>query len=274
MKSRKLIIAIAAVAAAAVAGLAIFFATSPYSGYSGAFDKTARVNGTEYATEIKMTVDGQTTEATGSFKIRDIATKVNFVNVMSIGGAQVTQFTDGEYIYVDDGQAKSKFKIGEKTQQEQKAPGEFSMDSYIQEFSGLLDASRIKDLKIAEKLDRKIIEKITKKGLPGGGAEYSVTLAAQLVDDIFASVVGSESKGGGADPECSLRSFSYTAAANSDSYIENIVYRIDMDAAFPDALTGSGGQTKSIQIELAMKVVNPGAPAEFALPDASGYQEL
>ncbi|MDR1061044.1 MAG: hypothetical protein LBL83_07520 [Clostridiales bacterium] len=274
MKRKALIIAIAAFAAAAIAGLAVFFALSPYSGYSGAFDKTARVNGTEYATEVKMTVDGQTTEATGSFKIRDIATKVNFVNVMSIGGAQVTQFTDGDYIYVDDGQAKSKFKIGEKTQQAQKAPGEFSMDSYIQEFSGLLDASRIKDLKIAEKLDQRIIEKITKKSLAGGGAEYSVTLAAQLVDDIFASVVGSESGGGGADPSCSLKSFSYTATANGANYIDSIAYRIDLDATFPDALTGSGDQTRSMQIDLSMKVVNPGAPAEFSLPDASGYQEL
>ncbi|MDR1532982.1 MAG: hypothetical protein LBS62_12535 [Clostridiales bacterium] len=267
MKS-KIIIA-AAVILVIVAAAVVYFTTSAYNGYSGAFDKSAKVNGTEYQTTVKVTVDGQVTTATGNFKIRDITSKVNFLNVMDINGTRVTQFTDGEYIYTDDGQARTKFKIGEKVQQTQKEPGAFDLENYIQEFSGLLDASKIKDLKIAEKLDQRIIEKITKRSV-AGGTEYDVTLAAQLVNDIFKSIVNSEAQGG-VNPECELKSFAYTAAVNGANYIGGITYKADMDVTFPTALTGGGDETKSIQLELNLAVVNPGTPASFTLPDTSGF---
>jgi hypothetical protein len=270
MKSKLPVIAIAAVAAAIIAAAAIFFTSSPYTGYSSAFSKTSKINGAEYNTSAQITVDGKTTTATGNFKIRDISTKVNFVNVMSIGGTTVTQFTDGETIYVDDGQTKTKFKIGEKQQQTQKAAGEFSIDNYVQEFSGLLDASKIKDLKIVDKLDQRIIEKITKKSV-NGSTQYDVTLASALVSDIFKSIVSSEGQGG-VNPDCVLRSFSYSATANASNYIENIAYTVDMDVTFPAALTGNAGdETKSVHLELAMDAVNPGAPASFSLPATDGF---
>jgi hypothetical protein len=268
MKSKPVIIIIAVIVVAAAAAI-IYFTSSPYTGYSSAFDKTSKINGTEYETAMKMTVDGQTTTATGSFKIRDITSKVNFVNVMNIDGAQVTQFTDGDYIYTDDGQAKTKFKIGEQVQQTQKEPGRFSIDDYVQEFSGLLDASKIRDLKIVDKLDQKIIEKITKQSV-NGGTEYNITLAAQLVNDLFKSIVNSEAQGG-VNPDCVLKNFTYTATANGSNYIDGVAYKVDMDVTFPADLTGGDAETKNVQLELDMKVVNPGTPADFTLPDTSGY---
>ena len=257
-----------------LAGIGYFvYAANPYTGYSAAFSKTNKITSTEYDTSVKATIDGDTTTSTGNMKIRDIATNVNFVNEMTIDGQTIMQFCDGEYIYIDNGEQKTKFKIGEKPETNQKergAGGEFNMDYYIQEFSMLLDASKIKDLKIAERFGQNIVEKISKKNV-SGGAEYDVTLAPQLVDEVFATVID-EQLGEENAPQCTLKSFSYKAAANKEKYITSITYKIDMDVVFPSGLTGeSEDSEKSVQLEVCLDYANPGEKSEFSLPDTSGY---
>jgi hypothetical protein len=253
------------------AGAAYFiYSSSAYTGYSEAFNKTSKITSTEYDTAVKATVDGQATTATGNMKIRDITTNVNFINEMDIGGQRVTQFCDGEYIYMDADGQKTKFKIGEKPESNQRERGEFSMDSYIQEFSMLLDASKIKDLKIAEKLSRNIVQKITKESV-SAGTEYKVTLAPGLVDDIFQSALDDQ-LGEASAPQCTLQSFNYTATANQDKYIDSITYYMDMDVVFPAALTGEAADSeKRVELEVTLEYVNPGQPADFTLPGADGY---
>jgi len=268
MKWKPIIIIAAIVVVVAVAAI-IFFTSSAYTGYAAAFDKSNKITSTEYETSIKMTVDGQTTTATGRFMVRDITTKVNFVNEMDINGIQILQFSDGDYIYVDDGQVKQKFKIGEKVEQTQKEPSAFDLDQYIQEFSGLLDASKIKDLNIAEKLDSKVIEKITKRSITTG-TEYTVTLATQLVNELFASIINSEMSGG-VNPECTLKSLSYIATENKNGYIDSVAYSVSMEVTFPASLTGSSALTVDVDLQLLMKIVNPGTPAQFDLPDTAGF---
>lgn len=273
MKSKVLPIIIVIVIVLA-AGIGYFvYSTSPYTGYSAAFTKSNKINSTEYDTSIKATIDGETTTSTGNMKIRDIATNVNFVNEMTIDGQKITQFCDGEYIYIDNGEQKTKFKIGEKPESNQKergANGDFNMDYYIQEFSMLLDASKIKDLKIAEKFSQNIVEKISKKNV-SGGTEYDVTLAPQLVDEVFATVID-EQLGEENSPKCTLKSFTYKAAANKDKFITSITYKIEMDVIFPSSLTGEAEDSeKSVQLEVRLDYTSPGKEAEFSLPDTNGY---
>jgi hypothetical protein len=266
MKKALPIIIIAVLAAAAAAAYLIY-SSSAYTGYAAAFSKSSKVSSTEYATSVKVTVDGEATTATGSMKIRDIATKVNFVNEMRIDGQDILQFCDGEYIYMIDGKGqKTKFKIGEQPEGNERERGEFSMDSYIQEFSMLLDASKIKDLKIAEKFDQNIIQNITKESI-SSGTKYEVELAPDLVDDIFQSVLD-EQLGEETAPRCELQSFRYTATANKDKYIDSVTYYMDMDVVLPAALTGEAQDSeKRVEMELALEYADPGEPAEFDLPD-------
>jgi len=272
MKSKLIVIIIIAVVL--IGGIAGYFAysSSAYTGYAAAFGNSTKQTSIEYDTELSVVMDGQTTKATGNMKIRDVTTKVNFVNVMNIDGKKITQFTDGEYIYIDDGQSKSKFKIGDQpdTQPRGDDKGGFDIDYYIQEFSVLLDASKIKDLKINERLNQNIIEKITKEG-SGQKTKYDVTLAPQLVNDIFNTVID-EQFADAASPKCKLNSFSYSALANSSKLIESITYYIDMDVTFPAQLTGEGSDsTKNMQLTLTMDYVNPGQPVSFDLPDTGGF---
>ena len=271
MKKLVPIIIIAVVVVAVAVGLIVYM-SSPYTGYSTAFGNSTKQTSMEYNTSLKVTMDGEVTKATGNMKIRDVMTKVNFVNKMEIGDLSLTQFTDGDYIYMDDGREKSKYKIGDKPESQPRGDdkGGFDMDFYIQEFSILLDASKIKDMKIAEKLNQNIIQKISKTG-SGSDTIYEVTLVDSLVTDIFNTVVD-EQLADESSPDCKFRSFSYKATADSKKLIKNVTYYIDMDVTFPAALTKeSGDMKKSVQLELAMDYVNPGQGVSFSLPSTDGF---
>ena len=272
MKSKLVLIIIGAVVVIGVIAGVVIYSSNAYTGYATAFGNSTKQTSMEYDTSLKATIDGETTTATGNMKIRDVTTKVNFVNEMTIDGNKIVQFTDGENIYVDDGQSKTKFKIGEQpdTQPMGDEKGGFDMDYYIQEFSILLDASKIKDLKINERLNQNIVQKITKEN-SGDLVKYDVTLATQLVNDIFDTVI-SEQLADAVSPKCSLKSFKYTALANKSKLIDSVVYYVDMDVTFPAELTGEASdEKKSVQLELTMKYINPGKPVSFDLPSTSGY---
>lgn len=267
MKSKVTIIA-AVVVVVVIAAAAYFYMSTPYTGYSSAFSNLTKAGSMEYNTNVKITSDGKTTSATGNMKIKGLnGGNVNFINVMNIDGAQISQFSDGKYIYKDNGGEKTKFEIGvQLPQMEDK--GEFNFDYFLKEFSGLLDASKIKELQIADKLDQSIIEKISKKSV-GGKTQYDVELAAQLVNNLINSLTNS-GEAVGQNPEYKLNSFKYSATANSSKCIDSITYNADLDVTFPASLTGGADDTKSMQVELTLDITNPG-PVDFSLPDTSGY---
>lgn len=268
MKTKNIVIIVAAVVVVIAVVAVVIFNTTPYNGYASAFDKTTKANSLNFDTIVKVTVDGKETTATGNMKIKNLSGNINFINVMNIEGKQITQFTDGENIYKEENGQKTKFKIGDKPQMTEK--GEFNMDYYAQEFSGLLDASKIKDLHIVEKLDSKVIEKMEKK-TEGSATVYDITLATQLVNDVFAQVINAEMEGA-EKPACTLKSFKYKAAENASNAIGTITYDIDMDVVFPPSLTKENAEiTKSVQIQLTMNMIDPGTAVEFTLPDTSGY---
>lgn len=267
MKNKQILI-IAAVAAVAIVGLLyLMFSSNPYTEYSTAFNNTTKAVSLGYKTTLTATIDSKIISATGNMKIKNLADKVNFINEMTIEGEKITQFSDGEFIYMDRGGEKTKFKIGEKPQAKDK--GEFNLDYFAQEFSGLIDASKLKDIKIAEVLGENVIENITKTN-EGSGVRYDVTLAPQLVTEIFTSVAN-EKVTSFVKPICTLNSFSYSALANASKMIESVTYNLDIDAVIPAELSKEGELKKNLKILLKLEILNPGQAVEFNIPDTSGY---
>ena len=276
MKSKQLMIIIAVVVVVVIAAAALLFTSSAYSGYSSAFNKTTKSGAMEYNTGVKATMDGTTKTATGNMKIQNLGkSDVKFINTLDINGQEIKQYTDGAYIYQDDGQTQTKYKVGSKPPMPEK-PGDFNMEYYVQEFSSLLDASKLKELNIADKTAQNYVKKITKKS-SGGETEYDITLASQLVQDLANAAINSAGDDSSqANPTISkVNSFTYTAMENSSKYINKIIYTADFDMVFPAALTGGSDETKNIKLELTLDIVNPGQTVTVSLPaDLSNYQEL
>ncbi len=265
MRNRWIIFIIVAIIFAVSIVSFLMFRANPYTEYSNAFSKTLKSGAMEFNTNVKVSIDGKEANYTGNFKIKNIDSDVNFINVMNLEGETITQFTDGEYIYQDDGVSQTKFKIDDKPQMKEK--GEFNMDSFEKEFAGLIDMSKIKELKIVDILDKNIIESIDKSG-----NAYNITLAEDLVQDLVKSMINEESQSK-ASPEFTLNKFSYKATENSSKAIDNITYYADFKVVFPSELTKSDAVTKNVILEIALTALNPGSNVEFTIPSTEGYMQ-
>ena len=276
MKSKPIMIIAGVVVIVVIAAVALMFISSAYSGYSTAFNNTTKTGSLDYNTSIDATMDGKTQSAAGHMQIQGIGTEsVKFINTMTLNGQEIKQYTDGAYVYQDDGQSKTKYKIGVKPTMPEK-PSDFNMDYYVQEFTSLLDASKLKELNIADKCAQNYVQKITKSS-SGGKTQYDIKLSAELVKNIANAAINSaESDSSQSNPTIAkVNSFTYTAMENSSKYIDKIIYSADFDMKFPAALTGGSDETKNIQLKLTMDIINPGQTVTVSLPgNLADYQEL
>lgn len=276
MKSKQILIIVGVLVIVVVAAI-LLFTTGAYTGYASAYDNTFKTGSFEFNTKITAECDGNSTESTGNLKVKDTSGDSTFINEMTLNGVKITQFKSGNYFCQDNGIERTKFVIDASKKpemQEDQKQGNFSIDGYLQEFASLLDASKIKELNIAEKINQNMIEKITKSS-SNGSTVYDVTLATQLVNDLAASLVNSAGASSGSpNPSVNVGGFKYTTTVNGSNYIENINYTINLAVTFPAELTGGAEETKNIDLQLALTTVNPGQPVDFTVPDANDYQEV
>ena len=268
MNKKVIIIIVAAVVVIAAAiGVYLIFASGDYNTYSQAFKNTFDVSSMELNTTVRAVYDGGSRiTSTGNFKLKDIDTNPQFINTMTISGQTVTQFSDGTYIYTDDGSNRNKMRIGENPepkQQERESDG-FSLDAYISEFSGLLDASKIKQLNSLEPVAERYVDRIQSESV-SGGKKFIVTLLPQAVDELVENFLSENLSNPSMSPTIEINTVSYTATVISD-YISEISFSIDMNVTAP----GESSSTR-VTVELIISPVNPGRSVSFDLPSTDGF---
>jgi len=239
-----------------------------YMTYSEAFKKTFDTDSMELTTSVKASLDGGADiSSTGTFKLKDMSSTPQFINIMNIGGQTVTQFCDGEYVYTDDGTTKNKAKIGgsaDPQPQQQKQDAEFSYDAYISEFSSLIDAGKIKEMSSLEPIAEKYVDKITAKDADGG-KQFDVVLLPAIVDELKSKFLNESATSTQNSPEVELKSVTYSAKVK-DGYVTQI------DFNFKLSITAPGDDTaKEATVDLTIKPVNPGKAVEFDLPSTEGF---
>ena len=269
MNKKAIIIAIVAIVViAAAVGVYLIFSGSDYSLYSKAFDKTFKADSLELDTTVNAVVDGGSNiAATGNFKLKDMNSESpQFINTMTFDDQTITQFSDGRYIYTDDGRNKNKISLGDEPtpMQNKESNAGFSIDAYISEFSGMLDASMIKKLNALEAVDEKLVDKIESSSV-SGGKKFIVTLLPQAVDEMMDTFLNDNLSDKSMSPTINLNSIVYTATVVSD-YISEIAFSLDMNVTAP------GEQTASrVTVDLSFKPVNAGQQISFSLPSTDGF---
>ncbi|MCL2034049.1 MAG: hypothetical protein FWG94_04870 [Oscillospiraceae bacterium] len=266
MANKKAIISVCIVLLLVAAAAAVYFiySSSGYSAYSGAFKKTFNTDSMELNTSVKAVVDGATVSSTGNFKLKGMNTTPQFLNVMTVGGQTVTQFSDGVYIYTDDGQSKNKMEMGATPDpHREKENAQFSMDSYLSEFSSLLDASKIKELNSLEPVAERYVEKISVSNV-SGGKRFEVTLLPAAIDELVGTFI-SEKLSNELSPEVAWKSVVYTATV-SNGYVSEIAFKLNLDVTPPNETV-----LRDVTVDFIISPVNPGRPVAFDLPDTSGF---
>jgi len=241
-----------------------------YSSYTSAFKKTFDTDSMELGTTVKASLDGGTSmTSTGTFKLKGMKSSApQFINVMTINGQTVTQFCDGQTVYTDDGTegGKNKMSIGTSNDpqpQAQKQNAEFSYDSYISEFSSMIDAGKIKEMNTIEPIAEKYVDKITTKDVDGG-KQYDVVLLPAIIDELKDKFLN-EGSSNQNSPTVDFDTITYTAIVK-DGYIAQITFNFNLGITAP----GDTAAQKAT-VELTIKPVNPGTAVSFDLPSTDGF---
>ena len=262
-----IIIIVAVVVIAAAIGAYLIFSGSDYSKYSKAFDNTFDTDSMEFDTKVIAELDdGTRITSTGNFRIKGMDTNPQFINTMNIDGQTVTQFSDGDFIYTDDGMNRNKMSIGgdPTPKQDERESADYSIDAYISEFSGLIDASKIRQISALEAVAERYVDKIESESV-SGGTKFIVTLLPQAVDELVENFLSENLSNQSMSPTVDIFAVTYSATVVSD-YVTEIAFSIDMDVTAPNSNT-----VERVTVDLYINPVNPGRSVSFDLPSTDGF---
>ena len=124
---------------------------SEYNGYASAYNKVTANGGMEAKFDVDLTMDGEKVEGDGNFKLDTSGDSNILYYEMSTEDNDIIQFSDGEYIYTQTGESKSKYKLGSKPtggdsgkEEAKSSSGTFNTTAFLNEFSSFLEAGKIK----------------------------------------------------------------------------------------------------------------------------------
>ena len=253
---------------------------SDYDDYAAAYGRVRANSGMDADLTATITMDGETTDATGNFKMDDSGEKTLLYLQMDVDGETMTQFSDGTYLYTDSRGKKTKYPLGEK--QTDSAQGgaqggsedgskpEFEVSSFLKEFASFIEAGKIKEMGILSAIPKEGVNNATKDG-----DTYTLEINDQVLqiylDQLSSSVTGS---GDGDSIKVSdLKDFVYTATVKDDC-ISDVSYKGKLKVTVPASLMSDGNEKEyDLDFTIAAAFNNPGEKVEIDLPDTDGYSE-
>lgn len=281
MKTNNLIkksITVVLAAALAMTSLVACGGSSDYNGYASAYNKVTANGGMEAEFDVKLTMDGEDLTSTGDFKLDTSGNSNILYYEMHTGDNDIIQFSDGEYIYTDMGDKKSKYKLGEKPsggdsgkEETKGSMGEFNKSAFLNEFSSFLEAGKIKELGLLSPIEKAAISSIKKEG-----DTYHLTFSDALVKKYLNTLVQNET-GKDADETIQideLKDFTYTAT-EKDGVLTGVTYNGVLTVKVPGSLMSDGAdKTYDLDMDINITFVNPGSKVTVELPSTDGFDEV
>lgn len=267
-------------AATLAAGMLMLTAcgSNAYDGYASAYNKVTANGGMEAEFDVDLEMDGEKVQSEGDFKL-DTSSGSNILYYeMSTGDNDIIQFSDGEYIYTQMGESKSKFKInseptgGDSGKEEQKdSSGTFNTSAFLNEFSSFLEAGKIKELGLLSPVEKAAV-KSTKKD----GDTYTLEFSEALVKKYLNTLVQNET-GKSADETIQideLNDFVYKAT-EKNGILTNVEYTGVLKVNVPGSLMDDGNdKTYDLDLDIKIKFKNPGESVTVELPSTDGFTEV
>lgn len=250
-----------------------------YSSYSSAYKKTASVGSLHAQFGLAVEKDGQTIESKGNMKMN---AKNEVYYEMEINGKQIMQYVkNGEvHTFVDGNEQISSTSDkengvqradpdGGEGQSNEKADGTgFNTDKFLEEFSGVLEAGKIKELGILDPIDSKYIKEITMTE-EGSEKVYTMTFPNEFLNILLDVLVDEQVNSYGTAIKFSdLKDFQCISKENSSGYLYFIEYKGYTTVTVPADLTADGKETSfDLYIDLQAELQNPGTAVDVVIPD-------
>ena len=281
MKKKSLLkkcIACAAASILAVLSLTACGGSDAYNGYAAAYNKVTAAGGMDAKFDVNLSMDSEDMSSEGEFKLDTSGSNNILYYEMATGDNDIVQFSDGEYIYTDMNDIKTKYKLGTKpsggnaeVDEAKESSGSFDTTAFLSEFSSFLEAGKIKELGLLSPIEKAAVSSITKDG-----DTYKLTFSDALVKKYLNTLVQNET-GRDADDTIQideLKDFTYEAT-EKDGMITDLTYKGTLTVNVPGSLMEDGNDaTYDLDMDIDISFVDPGQSVSVDLPSTDGFEEV
>lgn len=283
---RKILKSAAALIVGAVLILTAGCGGDAFDTYTTAYRNVMAKKGFDADLEGTFSMDGETKTVSGNFKVDDSGDKTILLLQVGLDGENITQFSDGEYLYTDARGTKTKNKLGEKSSQEdsrqdpeggpnggpdggpgeQKSGPEFTVSDFLEEFASCMEAGKIKELGLLSPLEKNYVAKTTVNG-----NKYNLAVSDAVLSKVLEILSSSINMGGDSVTLSDLRDFNYEAVVE-DKFVTSVTYSGKMTATVPASVSGTG-EEKAYDLDMTIKATfnDPGSQVTITLPSTEGF---
>lgn len=250
-----------------------------YSSYSKAFSKTAEPKSLHILFDLALDDGSETVTSTGDMKVnannevyyemtlngKDIVQYVKNGTIHTlVDGKEQTSTTDNK----DSGTERANPEGGKGKANEKTDNSGFNVEKFLEEFSGMLEAGKIKQTGVLDPIPSRYIKEI-KTEKSGSNTLYTMTFPDEFLSALLKVLTEEQTKSTGMALEFSkLKDFVCVSRENSSGYLDAIEYKGYTTVKVPAELMDSGKEESfDLHIDLNMEIQNPGSAVEVVIPN-------
>lgn len=263
---------------ASVLGLTACGSSSDYSAYSKAYEKMSETGSLNVKFDLSVNDGSSTVNSTGNMKM-NASNEVYYE--MTINGTQIVQYVQNGEVHTivngteqtasisntNEGVERPNPDGGDNQATEKTEGSSFNSAKFLEEFSGILEAGKIKEMGVLDPIPQNYIKSIT-SSTSGSDTVYTMTFPEEFLKILLNKMVKEQVQtSGGTLSFDELKDFKCIAKENKDGYLYVIEYTGYTTVTVPGEYTSSGSQeTFDLHIDLKMEIQNPGTAVEVVIP--------
>lgn len=247
-----------------------------YSGYSEAYKKTSSVGSLNVVFELSVDSGDESMKSNGNMKMNS-SNEVYYE--MAINGKEILQYVQNGEIHTfidgteqisstdktDKGPEKADPNGGQGQSNEKTDSSSFDMEKFMEEFSGMMEAGKIKEMGVLDPIPSKYVKNVTSEK-SGNDTVYTMTFPEEFLKTLLNTMAKEQLEGDYLSFDA-LKDFSCVSKANSDGYIYFIQYKGYTTVTVTGDLMSSGkDEAFDLNIDLQMTIQEPGTPVEVNIP--------
>lgn len=251
---------------------------SAYSDYSSAYKKMSEPGSLDVKFALAVDDGSQTVNSSGDMKMNS-SNEVYYE--MTINGKDIVQYVkDGQVHTIVDGDEQLA-STNDKDKGVQKPDADnagesnektdstgFNSEKFLEEFSGMLEAGKIKEMGVLDPIPQKYISEIT-SSKSGSDTVYTMTFPDEFLKTLLNAMISEQTEDSGTALSFdALKDFECVAKENSDGYLYAIEYKGYTTVTVPaEYVTSGSDETFDLNIDLNMEIQNPGTAVEVVIPE-------
>lgn len=245
-----------------------------YSDYTEAYKKTSQAGSLNVDFDLTVENGSESVESTGNMKVN---AQNELYYEMTINGRDIVQYVQDDEVHtlVDGEEQTASIKDtdqgverGNPEDNKEKEDGSgFNSSRFLEEFSGMLEAGKIKEMGVLDPIPQNYIKDIS-SSKSGSDTVYTMTFPEEFLETLLDTMAKEQMNTSGDSLSFDeLKDFECIAKENSDGYLYGIEYKGYTTVTVPASYTESGSEESfDLHMDLQMEIIDPGTAVEVVIP--------